>query len=291
MKNEIERISLNDIEQKRFLTAYLDQEKPFILTDVIPDADQLTPEYIKNRFGKESLKDLGWYNSALVEDDDISIPDIIKYAMQRSDMSFRELPMRIFMQPRGHVTLPHYDGSSLHGFNLQITGAKRWILTSPHTPLPTIPFMFAAMVSQKFIYDPRHHDFMEFETRAGDLLFLPRYWFHEVHALDEINLNLNWVCTPIEPNEKNPLGKREVELMKLKKTVPFVHKALGKDLSNYGSSGPVIFERYTRDVSNFRVWSRLFKEIIKYPRLLFLFKELKTRANEFSKNNFNIEER
>ncbi len=288
MKIDVERLFLKDVEQMDCLASYLDQEKPFILADVISDTGQLTPEYIKTRFGKETLKDLGWYNSELVEDDNIIVPNIVKYAMKRPDMFFREQPMRIFMQPRGHVTLPHYDGSSLHGFNLQVVGTKRWILTSPHTPLPTIPFMFAGMVSREFIYNPKQYDFMEFETRAGDLLFLPRYWSHEVHSLDEINLNLNWVCTPLEPNEETPLGKREVELMKLKTIVPFTHRALGKDLSNYGSSSAIIFERYTRNVSNIRALIRFFKEIIKYPQLFILSKELKSRANEFSNNNFNI---
>lgn len=288
MKISIERIPLKEVAQKDCLTSYLEQEEPFILTGVISNTSQLTPEYIRNRFEKETHKDLGWYNSELVEDDNIIVPDVIKYAMKRPDMFFREQPMRIFMQPRGHVTLPHYDGSSLHGFNLQIIGTKRWILTSPHTPLPTIPFMFAGMVSRKFIYDPRQYDFMEFKTCAGDLLFLPRYWYHEVHALDEINVNLNWVCTPLNPNEETPLGKREVELMKLKKIVPFTHRALGKDLSNYGSSSAIIFEQYTRNVSNTRALIRFFKEIIKYPQLFLLLKELKSRANEFANNNFNI---
>jgi hypothetical protein len=204
-------------------------------------------------------------------------------------MSVRKSPMRLFMQPRGHVTLPHYDGNSLHGFNQQVIGKKKWIVTSPNTPLPNIPFMFASLVGKNFKYNPRVYDFYEFETVPGDLIFLPRYMVHEVHSMEPVNLNLNWVCTPTSPNESSILGRREVEIVKLRKTLPLINKAFFPDnFSSYGGQGQELIDRYSREVSNTRMLKRLVKELAGYPRLLVLAKQLKERANEFSKNNFNV---
>lgn len=289
MKKSIERFTLEEIESNNLLPTYLEQEIPFIATHVFTyDSDRLTPDYIKNNFGDDNCKGMGWYNSNSVDNEIIGTPEIVKQVMHRSDMSFREMPMRIFMQPGGHVTLPHYDGNSLHGLNLQVMGRKKWILTSPHTPLPTIPFMFAGMVKRDFHYDPAKYDFMEFETRSGDLLFLPRYWYHEVHSLDKVNLNINWVFTPLEPNENCLLGRREVEIVKLRKLMPLINKAFPDDLNSYGGRGREIINRYTANVNNFRAFTRLLKEILKYPQMLILANQLKARAKEFSENNFNV---
>lgn len=289
MKKSIERFTLEEIKSNNLLPTYLEQEIPFIATNVFTyDSNQLTPEYIKENFGKDNCKSMGWYNSNSVDNEIIGIPEIVRQVMHRSDMSFREMPMRIFMQPRGHVTLPHYDGNSLHGLNLQVIGRKKWILTSPHTPLPTIPFMFAGMVKRDFYYDPVKYDFMEFETGSGDLLFLPRYWYHEVHSLDKVNLNINWVFTPLEPNEDSLLGRREVEIVKLRKLIPLINKVFPDDLDSYGGRGREIINRYTANVNNFRAFTRLLKEILKYPKMFVLANQLKARAKEFSENNFNV---
>jgi len=289
VKQNIKRFSAEELDLDSFLLTHFDAETPFIISGIYAcDSNQLTSDSIKELFGSESKKDMGWYNSAFIDNDVIKIPEIVKKIMSRADMSFRELPMRIFMQPAGHVTLPHYDGNSLHVMNLQVTGKKKWMLTSPYTPLPTMPFMFAGMVPRNFYYDPDKYDFMEFETLPGDLLFVPRYWYHEVYSLDKINLNFTWVCTPFFPNEGSPLGKREVEIIKLRKMLPFINKLFPDNILEYGGGGEKITSRYISNVNNFRVLTRFLKEILKYPKLLFLIKELKGRANEFSTNNFNV---
>jgi hypothetical protein len=145
------------------------------------------------------------------------------------------------------------------------------------------------LVGKNFKYNPRVYDFYEFETVPGDLIFLPRYMVHEVHSMEPVNLNLNWVCTPTSPNESSILGRREVEIVKLRKTLPLINKAFFPDnFSSYGGQGQELIDRYSREVSNTRMLKRLVKELAGYPRLLVLAKQLKERANEFSKNNFNV---
>ncbi|MFT7386318.1 MAG: hypothetical protein ACI82E_001081 [Nonlabens sp.] len=290
MRLKIDKKNLSDLPYDEFVENYLLPEKPLVIQKVITfNKEVLTPSYILENFSHENKREAGWFDADLVDNGTIKIPEIVKSVLDRQDMSVRKSPMRLFMQPRGHVTLPHYDGNSLHGFNQQVIGKKKWIVTSPNTPLPNIPFMFASLVGKNFKYNPRVYDFYEFETVPGDLIFLPRYMVHEVHSMEPVNLNLNWVCTPTSPNESSILGRREVEIVKLRKTLPLINKAFFPDnFSSYGGQGQELIDRYSREVSNTRMLKRLVKELAGYPRLLVLAKQLKERANEFSKNNFNV---
>ena len=97
----------------------------------------LTVDYIKKRFGHPSKKTNGWFESEYVRDDaEIPVPALVMYLLSRKDISVREAPLRVFMQPAGHVSPPRYDGDSVCGLNLQVLGKKRWVLVSPNTPLP-----------------------------------------------------------------------------------------------------------------------------------------------------------
>ena len=196
--------------------------------------------------------------------------------------------MRLFMQPKGHKTLYHYDGNSLHGFNLQMKGKKHWYLISPHTPLDSAPLMFVSLVSRDFMPDVQIHDYYDFETGVGEMLFLPRYWVHSVSTLAEENINYNWVVTPMFPNHESPLGKRESELLFLRKKLPFINKFLVDDFGKYGGKGEVITERYVKDVGFLRLLTRIGKELSVVPKTLFLLKEIKSMADDFEKNNFKV---
>lgn len=290
MKLTISRIDSSNLDFKSFIVEHLQAEQPLVIesSDNI-DLDIFTPEYIQTHFADDSKKEAGWYDADLVDEGCITIPEIVKSVMNREDMAVRKSPMRMFMQPKGHITLPHYDGNSLHGFNQQVIGKKKWIITSPNTPLPNIPFMFAGMVGKNFEYSEKKHDFMEFITKPGDILFLPRYWYHEVHSLDKVNVNVNWVFTPRYPNLKTKLGKREVEIVKLRQTLPLINKIFFPDkFDNYGGQGTELINTYSESVGFFQMLKRLVIEISGYPRLIILAKQIKQRAYEFSKNNFNV---
>lgn len=290
MNMKIDQVLFSEFIYENFIDEYLIPEKPLLIRQAITfDAEILTPTYIRENFADENKREAGWFDADLVENGIIQIPAFVKEVLKRDDMAVRQSPMRLFMQPGGHVTLPHYDGNSLHGLNQQVLGKKHWIITSPNTPLPNIPFMFAGLVGKDFKYDPKKFDFYEFDTEPGDILFLPRYWYHEVHSLGEINLNMNWVFTPRWPNLNSILGRREVEIVKLRKTIPLVNKAFFPDkFSNYGGQGEDLIKIYSTGVTNFQMLRRFVQELSGYPKLLLLAKQIKARANEFSKNNFNV---
>ncbi|MCF2947737.1 cupin-like domain-containing protein [Paraglaciecola aquimarina] len=290
MKSEITKISIDDLTYEKFVSDFLIPEIPLVIQGLANfDLRTLTPEFILKNYTDENKREAGWFDADLVDNEVIKIPSIVKSILNRDDMSVRQSPMRLFMQPAGHVTLPHYDGNSLHGLNQQITGKKRWIITSPNTPLPNIPFMFAGLVGENFTYSESEHDYMDFTTHSGDMLFLPRYWYHEVHSLEKINLNMNWVFTPNYPNQSSKLGRREVEIVKLRDTLPIINKIFFPDkFTNYGGQGTELINAYCKDVSKLRMMKRFLIELLGYPRLLLLAKQIKKRANEFSNNNFNI---
>lgn len=290
MEMTIDRVSINDLTYDDFVKIYLDPQKPVVIEDVFSfDQEKLTPEYVKEQFLDENRREAGWFDSPLIDNDIIKIPEIVKKILNRDDMAVRPTPMRLFMQPGGHVTLPHYDGNSLHGLNLQVIGQKKWIIISPNTPLPNIPFMFAAMVDSSFEYDPKKYDFYEFNTKSGDMLFLPRYWYHEVHSLDKVNFNVNWVFTQTTPDESTVLGKREVEIVKIRKSWPLINKAFFPDeFSSYGGQGQPLIDAYSKGVGSVRMFVRLLKEVSGYPTLLVKAKKIKARAAEFYTNNFNV---
>ncbi|PCI42683.1 MAG: hypothetical protein COB51_12635, partial [Moraxellaceae bacterium] len=83
----IERRSISSISDESFIENYYQLDKPIILTGVQSLSEELcTPEYIKNRFWKESQKKFGWYAAALPdENDDIKVPSIFRTLSECSE--------------------------------------------------------------------------------------------------------------------------------------------------------------------------------------------------------------
>lgn len=291
MRQQIERVNINEISYEDFVNNYLLKEVPVVLTHVdIESALNFSPEDIKSKFADPDKAGLGWFDAPMEDSEYIVVPDLVKKVLSREDMGVREFPMRVFMQPNNHHTLPHYDGNSLHGLNLQVRGRKRWILTSPNTPLPLMPFMFAAMVHKDFTYDEDKYDIWDFEVGPGEMVFLCRYMIHEVRTLEDVNVNFNWVFTPKQPNESSELGKREVEIVKLRKDLPFVNKIFfPDDFTKYGGKGDSMIETYSNGISSSRMYSRFLKELVRFSFLPFYAKDLKSQAERFKKNNFNVD--
>jgi hypothetical protein len=288
MEKKIAKIALADLSYERFVNDYLLAEKPVLITDIANSSgEEITPAKVHEIFGKNAQRSIGWYDAPLMPGEKYA-PSLVRKVFAREDMSIRPLPMRIFMQPHGHRTLYHYDGNSLHGFNLQMKGRKRWKLISPHTPVPSVPFMFVSLVGKDFQPSTTVHEYDDFETKEGEMLFLPRYWIHSVETLEEENINFNWVCTPRFPNLENPLGRRECALLLLRKKIPLVNRFLVDAFHHYGGSGEAIIEKYIADIGYIDLFLQLGKEMGNLPKTLMLAKEIKAMAAEFGQNNFNL---
>ena len=73
-----------------------------------------------------------WYDvREQLLDEICGTPSLIRRVMNPEDAFLRENCVRIWFNPRGHLSPWHYDGHSLHVFNLQLKGRKVWSIVSP----------------------------------------------------------------------------------------------------------------------------------------------------------------
>ena len=284
MKKEIKRIHISKLDEDQFYREYWLKEIPVIIEGVDLDKNEdLTPESISYKFLKKENKQSGWYDSEVIKED---TPKFVQNLFALKDTFTRKKPMRVFMQPNGHQTPLHYDGNSLCGLNLLKKGEKDWVLISPNTPFKSIPFMFLAMTGQIEELD-ESIDHYKFTTKPGDLLYIPRYWQHQVTCKSSLNINYNWVMTKETPNQTK-LGKRESEVIKLRATIPWVNKVFFPDsIDEYGGVGREAIENYTKNTSVFKAICRLSIELLNFIPLIFYYKLVKGRADNFVNNNFN----
>ena len=291
MKKSIEKLDFNSLSYERFIELYFTPEQPVIITNIeTPNNNQLTPEKIIDRFYDENNRKAGWFDTAILptEKSIFPTPDLVNKILNRKDISMRKQPMRVFMQPNKHKTLLHYDGNSLHGLNLQIRGKKDWLIISPDTPVSSAPFNFFSVVGSNFTPNANKHDFYEFSTLPGELLFLPRYWQHMVDSVEKININFNWVFTPLTPNLNSTLGRREAELLKLRQKIPIFRNITVNGDELYGGRGLPLEREYAAKVKTSSACSRLIKELLYVFPLLLHMNDINRQAKTFSKNNFNI---
>jgi hypothetical protein len=285
MNFKIDRISAKEVDFNQFVEKYLKPECPVIISGVkLPGNEKWSKEKVQKHFENNDNKEFGWYSFT---DDEVLMPDIVSKCFKLKEYAKRKMSMRVFMQPAGHKTLTHYDGNSIHGLNLQVNGEKDWVLISPITPLRCIPFMYVAMAGE--INElPSNTIGTKFRTMPGDLVFVPRYWQHQVDSLDSVNINFSWVFTPRFPSQ-SILGIRESEIIFLRQKFPIVNKAFFPDsIENYGGEGDSIIRNYTKNLSLIKGGIRFIKEISNYFILPLYFKFLKRRGEMLKNNNFNV---
>ncbi|MDO8043087.1 cupin-like domain-containing protein [Janthinobacterium sp. SUN211] len=102
---------------------------------------------------------------------------------------------------RSHL---HYDGNCLHNLNAQVAGSKQVQLYSPELMGQVYPYLHSNghpyTFSQVNVEDVDHHQFPRFSElegyegtlKAGDLLFIPAYWYHTFKHLGDFNVNVNF---------------------------------------------------------------------------------------------------
>jgi hypothetical protein len=113
----------------------------------------------------------------------------------------------LWISPGGITVGLHYDHAE--NFNFQLRGEKTFTLYPPgvraYYPMPM--FSQTAHISRVFRdgpnpdlekyprFDPKAA--IDIELRAGDVLYLPAYWWHQVSSHGEENVNLNfWWFAP-----------------------------------------------------------------------------------------------
>ena len=189
-------------ERERFYTDFYVRERPVVLRGF--RCETIDASAVLSRVATEGRRRLLWREATpRALQTACAPPPLVAETLARDAVSQRA---RVWSHGRGHVTPWHYDGNGLHGFNLQLRGRKRWWLAPPDETWPCLPFSNVVMVSGF------HAAAIELELCEGDLLFVPRYWFHRVESLDSVNLNVNWVMTPRHRPVDSRTARREAQL-------------------------------------------------------------------------------
>lgn len=179
-------------------TGYLSYER-----DVVP---MPYDEFVDRSFGSKRKSGVWFYfkNPTKIlppgHDDSESI-DVLGAYIRKSWMR------NLWMSAGGITVGLHYDHAE--NFNFQLRGEKIFTLYPPgvraYYPMPM--FSQTAHISRVFRdgpnpdlskyprFDPSSA--MPIELRAGDVLYLPAYWWHQVSSSGEENVNLNfWWLAP-----------------------------------------------------------------------------------------------
>ncbi|MDP5218845.1 cupin-like domain-containing protein [Ruegeria sp. 2205SS24-7] len=109
-----------------------------------------------------------------------------------------------WVSPQGVRSHLHYDSNGKHNLNAQISGEKQvWLfspkqlsLLYPYLATELQPFSFSR-VNMDAPDSDRFPDFGDadcyFDTlQAGELLFIPAYWFHSFKHIGAVNCNVNF---------------------------------------------------------------------------------------------------
>jgi hypothetical protein len=277
---KIERIS-PFVHFEEFNRQYFIPEKPVIVEDVVQNPLKWTIPSLKTEL--EDKKEVYvakklWYETSMDNFAEKLLPPPIVSQCMESNLSFkRKTNCRIWINNKNNFTPFHYDGNALFVFNLQVIGKKRWFIVSPDTPLPCYPFSrtpYLKFNDSAFFH--KKYEVYDFELNAGEMLFLPPFWFHRVNALAEENININWVGTKRNMNETRSF-LREKEVLKCAKIlskVPlinhFIYTSLSdggkKYLDNYGGAPNIILNQIISDITVRQCLKRFFREIVKIPR-------------------------
>ncbi len=262
----IPRLPASDHDQ--FLATYYYAEQPVVLTDAVQThasavdvCQRLNARIVDDATASQRLL---WYDVRRNLLDQIcTTPEIVDELMNPDEAFLRDNCVRIWFNPAGHITPWHYDGHSLNVFNLQLKGKKRWTIVAPETPFWCTPFSHTVATKRPSLSCKR---LFTFDLNEGEMLFLPRYWYHYVESLEEMNINVNWVLMPKVHAVPSATATREAEMMWLKSRLdPMLPAGAKKTLHTYAGVGKPAVDKLTENVTTAAGMARFGKELLRVP--------------------------
>jgi hypothetical protein len=138
----------------------------------------------------------------------VSIPKELRALMPDIEkppfLNFHSLDPVIWIGPGGHVEPLHFD--TAHSVIGEVVGRKRVVMFSPEHYYALYPFPFWAPINVSFSQlDIDHPDLalfprfkearaVECTLEAGDILFIPAGWWHQVYCLDHPCISVTHFC-------------------------------------------------------------------------------------------------
>lgn len=287
---DIEKIQ--QITVGEFMTRYFNPEIPVILKNVTgnwPLLNELNTMIFSNQLINEGLTvNKLWFEAdKSYLKDKIIQPTIVKHIMASDHIHSRKNNQRIWVNFKDHLTLLHADVNGLFVFNVQVKGRKHWKIYSPNTPFKLYSFSQFPLIK----YNTAERDeklsesCIEFDLEEGDMLFLPPYWYHQVEAQEDVNININWVATK-KNTKHNQLHNRELLLLRClypyqnidwirRLTDTLVGSKTEYYIKNYAGTGGIKFiEELVSNQGLCKAWTTVLYEILKLPILLKDYKKI-----------------
>jgi len=225
-KNKQQRFKVNRSRQSSTFV-YFDSQRPMSLLEEVqwrPPSEEvmMTMEELflslrsneQNSLSKESIGknnssetfyyfsgDIFGFSAEMIED--LSPFDYLVEIMPSDrDLSKDSAILTVWIGGGGTTTHTHYD--AFHNFFVQLYGRKRFLLFPPsaHSLLYLYPNAHPSYRQSQLNFDeldirkfPRFHNVsaLEILLEAGDVLYLPPYWFHRVIA-EELSISVSFWC-------------------------------------------------------------------------------------------------
>ena len=242
-------ITNSDITKYNFYHAIVKKKQPVLIKNFLNNEEfqQLIAKNkteMKADYGRGAVPFLYLYfDNTLIRHYLFNLP-LIKNLVTNKNTKFRK-KMRFWQHKKGNVSHFHYDQRSTDLLNICITGSKKWLLLAPETPLKCLPFYNIVLPLQKNIKAQA----LEITMQAGDMLYIPRNWFHRVETLADNTENINIIFNDLADKY---MQSREQELAAIKNLL----------IPNYiyGDNIAMLNEQI-KAVSKKRIFKRLIKEL------------------------------
>ncbi|PCI62623.1 MAG: hypothetical protein COB35_03070 [Gammaproteobacteria bacterium] len=251
-------INSSELSHNNFYQKIVKRKQPVLIKNVINTAEfqQLLSDNkteMKADHGRGSVPFLYLYfDSETIRNYLFNLP-LIKNLVKNKNTLFRE-KMRFWQHHKGNISHFHYDQRSSDLLNVCISGSKKWLFLPPEVPLKCLPFYNIALPLQKSVKAQA----IEITMQAGDLLYIPRNWFHRVETLADNTENINIIFNDLADKH---MQTREKELAAIKNfLIPYYI---------YGDNIAVLNEQI-KTVSKANIAKRLLIELLPIVTVLVL---------------------
>lgn len=203
-------INNQDIVPSHFYDDFVRCKQPILIKNAV-NSDEIKQlindrkKEIKPLYSRGSVPILyTYFNDPTIRKYLFGLP-IIKHLICNDKTQFRD-EMRLWHHDKGNISYFHYDQRSTDLLNICVSGSKQWLFLPPDAPLKCWPFYNIALPFQWKTKSKAISMIME----QGDLVYIPRNWFHQVTTLQNntsnINIIFNDLADPIMENREKELA-------------------------------------------------------------------------------------